>query len=160
MQSTKELNKRIIFLQDACTKDGKREQLDRVNIDDRNTTATNGFKLHAIETPEEVKERGCYMVNNGKVRAADQFINLHDPTEKEFPDFSQVLPIQNGDGCTIGINAKMLSDTLKHFDAGVIIKIKAPTQPVEIFGTVQGHNAYALIMPMYIEADSYTWRPE
>lgn len=157
MKSTKELNKLTIFLQSACTNDGRREQLDRVNITDKHMIATDGFKLHATPTPEAVTERGCYFINNGKARVSDQSLNFHDPTDKEFPDFTRVLP--NSESAYIAMDARKLASTLKHFDGGVIIKIRSKTEPIEIFGTVQGEQAYALIMPMHIDLDAHTYRP-
>ena len=66
-----------------------------------------------------------------------------------FPDVKQLLP--TGEPTfEFAINPAFLAESCKHFDkdSAVVIRLRKPNAPVELFGKVDGIPAYALSMPM------------
>ena len=140
------------FIQRAQSTDTARPILNGINVNGE-VVACDGWRLHSIST-RALPELDAFTgetVDLGKIRAGENLLE-GEVIDGTFPDYDQIIP-KTDPIVVFGANPAFLVDAIKTFDKGeaVTIKVHGPNNPIELHGTIDGVDVYALIMPMHIE---------
>lgn len=144
------------FLKKAVSKDKTRESLLAINANGR-LEACDGYRYHTVKTQlisiyGDLLE-GRFNLDSGIAKRVEEVTN-------NFPDMTGIIPsivnpvVITGDQTAyVSVNAKYLAEALAGMDNGpdtmVTLLIKSPRDPIQVFGMVDGIEAYALVMPMW-----------
>lgn len=159
-------SKLLQFVQSAIDKDGHREVLQCVHLNGE-IVGCDGHRLHAIkETGNAWFDHLEGIAHIDKLRAGENYIEpiFEESIQDKYPDYKAVLPVTDN-GVLIGINPQFLMDICKYADKDSIlyILIRGSDKPIEIKGTCQDSDIYALVMPMHtggIESWRQRWQPQ
>lgn len=154
----KQESKLLQFVQTACSDDDARPVLQKICMNG-GIAAADGFRLHVIEnTGNEEFDALEGVAGINKLRAGENYIEptFVDYEQTQFPEYRQICP-KTDNGVLIGIDPRFLGDVCKYADKDtpLYILIQGPNKPIEIKGTCQGQDMYALIMPMHVTLDDY-----
>jgi len=139
------------YVQRAASRDTDFPVLNGVNSADAHIEATDGFRLHAARQP--VEKRG--------VLDRDSL----EPVEGAFPDVGRVVARQGKPVVTITLDAQYLHQATMGMTGTVTLRVHGPAKPLEVLGVLgkEEIEAYALIMPMFVNPDKreveHSWRP-
>lgn len=133
-----------------------RPSLAGVHIEDDQMVASDGHRLHAVPTPELLKEGTGKNIKLDKVTQKE--IAAHLIEDVTYPDYIRVFPTApvKAEVCA---DAKYLQDAVSGFDGDVLIRLRPITEDtyiIEIIGVDEA--GYALIMPKR-RGDSEPWLP-
>jgi hypothetical protein len=150
----KEASKRLQFVQAATSKQ-QHTIFSRISANG-DIVGADGLRLHAIRETGNVffDDLVKGVVEISKIKAGANYIEpvMHEDEQDRYPEYHQAIPkLQNG--IMISINPRFLKEVCQFMDSDtpLHIMIRGDGKPIEIKGTCQGEDAYALIMPMNYE---------
>jgi hypothetical protein len=156
-------SKALRWLLKAVSNDSNRKALNHLIITDDFTAGIDGFRVHAIQTPECLKLHnipGETMLLSGKIPAGD-FTAVMDVCDEEVtpPPLDTVIP--GGEPVfEIAINPQFLIEAMQGLEKGkpAYFRFYTTEGPFEV-GQPET-NRYAMIMPMWKRHKSESfWRP-
>jgi hypothetical protein len=145
------------FLKKAVCKDKTREVLMAVNANGR-IESCDGFRYHAVRTqlipsePDSEALEGRFILKNGIAERVED-TNTYPDTNGIIPNIEKPVMITPDANVYFSVNAKYMAEALAGMDndsdTPVTILITGPTLPIQIFGKIDGIDAYAIVMPMH-----------
>jgi len=166
---TKEANALLRWLSKAATKGrdaASRASLSGVHVNGNVMVATDGYRLHATKTPQDLAEFDGKIVAFDKIPANATVVEAEE-VESTFLDYASVLP-KTKPMFEIAVNAGYLTEALKgitrHSKEVTLRFWEVPEGrwgvPYEVCGeTGAGEPIYALIMPM-ARGNEKLWQPK
>lgn len=155
-------NRRLRWLLKAASKtkdsDGKpkRPILSGLHVMEKAAVATDGFRLHAIESFYELSVQGLegQTVTPADLTARSETVDLEpvDADGQRFPNFRAIMP-KGEPTFEIAVSAKLLREALEGMPgdaaSSVTLRFYGPHTPLEVHGKAADESAcYALIMPL------------
>jgi hypothetical protein len=160
------------FIHRALSTDEARPILMDVFVVPEYVCAADGWRIHAVPREafpeaEDKTDKTCWRPSN-KPSAGGFYALLEDPeTDGHYPNIEEIIP--NEIAFEIAVSPKLLVDALRDLGDYAVLRFTArknkdggiepsDTSPLEITGhikQVDGEDvpAYALLMPMYKDAD-------
>ena len=145
---SKEQCKAVKWVQLAASKDKARAILNGLYINNGETAASDGFRMHIIETPDALTQFTSKVIQPVSTVTVTPQIQEVTEIEGTFPDYNQIVPTKEP-VFQIRINPAYLAG-LKDMpgeEEGVLLSFTAHNEPVKV---TKG-DSVAVIMPMQLE---------
>ena len=162
---TKGENQRLRWLLKATNPkaSGHRAAMAGASIEHQAMIATDGYRLHAIETPYYARVELEGTVARLDLQASSEAVTP-TPIEGQFPDYHVIMP-KHAPVFEIALDGQLLREALEGMKGGYCGKVRlrfyGPTKGIEVFGQATDESrTYALIMPIRPgHENGEPWRP-